>query len=117
MVFCLWEVTTCIVVSSIGLVLKLTWSVLLITTCVVVGSSVSENKALFLCTSGYDSRGREVFLGVNCLKWSWSESLITTYWVVKSVRGDLAPCLVHCCEMASRRLFFDDLYESKDDSQ
>ena len=66
-------------------------------------SSLSEKKASILRTLGHDTRGHEVFLGVNCLKCSWFESLITTYYVVKSGRGDLVPCLVHFREMASRR--------------
>ena len=72
----LWEVTTYIVMSSIGLRLKVIWSVHLVTTRVVMKSSVSENKpCIFFRTPGHDTRRREVFLGdflTSKFDWKWN---------------------------------------------
>ena len=43
--------------------------------------------------------------------------LVTTMIVVRSLNGSLAPLIGVVPDMAGRRLFFDDLSESKDDSQ
>ena len=72
MVSYLREVMTCIVMSSVAVFWKVRLYILLVMNYVVVRSSVSENKASVLRTSGHDARGHEVFLGVNFSKWTWS---------------------------------------------